>query len=160
MGEKEVIGKVFPKISAYSLAKTEVKLPDMVQGKIALIAVAFVREAQEMIDSWSMPFEKKFSGNTDYSYYEVPMIDGIWKLFRGSIDGGMRSGIPTEKHMNVVTYYGNYKEYTSYLSIDNINNGYVFLLDKEGIIRFKGIGYASDKNLSYMLEIADKLVLE
>ncbi|NMC77549.1 MAG: hypothetical protein GYA60_09705, partial [Candidatus Methanofastidiosa archaeon] len=133
MSENEVIGKVFPKISAYSLAKTEVKLPDMVKGKIALIAVAFVREAQEMIDSWAMPFEKKFSGNINYAYYEVPMIDGIWKLFRGSIDGGMRAGIPMEKHMKVLTYYGNYKEYIRYLLIDNINIGYVFLLDKEGI---------------------------
>lgn len=156
MSDKEVIGKLFPKISAYSLAKTEVIIPDMAKGKVALIAVAFVREAQDMIDSWAVPFERKFSENINYVYYEIPMIEGIWKFFRSSIDGGMRAGIAKEKHMNVLTYYGNYKDYTNYLSIDNINKGYVFLLDKEGIIRFRGIGYASERDLSNMLELANK----
>jgi len=157
METQEVIGKMFPKITAYSLAKTEVILPDMAIGKVTLIAIAFVREAQEMIDSWSIPFEDRFSNKATYIYYEIPMLDGIWKLFRGSIDGGMRAGIPTEKHKNVLTHYGNYKEYTSYLMIDNINNGYVFLLDKEGIIRFRGMGLASEKDIMEMIKIAERL---
>jgi len=157
METQEVIGKMFPKITAYSLAKTEVRLPDMAIGKVTLIAIAFVREAQEMIDSWSIPFEDRFSNKANYIYYEIPMLDGIWKLFRGSIDGGMRAGIPNEKHKNVLTHYGNYKEYTSYLLIDNINNGYVFLLDKEGIIRFRGMGLASEKDIIEMIQIAERL---
>ena len=157
MESKKAIGKKFPKITAYSLAKTEVILPDMVNGKVTLIAIAFVREAQEIIDSWSIPFENKFSNIEGYSYFEVPMLDGLWKFFRGSIDGGMRAGIPLEKHKNVVTYYGNYKNYTNYLFIEDIKNGYVFLLDKEGIIRFIGMGLASDKDVEKMIEIAKNL---
>lgn len=157
MGDKEIIGKIFPRINAYSLAKTEVVLPEMVKGKVTLIAIAFVREAQDMIDSWSIPFENRFAKNNNYTYYEIPMLDGLWRLFRGSIDGGMRAGIPMEKHMNVVTYYGNYKQYASYLLINDINKGYVFLLDKEGIIRYRGIGFASDEDISEMLEIAKRL---
>jgi len=33
MKNHELIGKMFPKITAYSLAKTEVRLPDMAIGK-------------------------------------------------------------------------------------------------------------------------------
>ncbi|NYT03111.1 MAG: hypothetical protein GKC00_00205 [Candidatus Methanofastidiosa archaeon] len=154
---KEAIGKKFPKITAYSLAKTEVILPDMVNGKVTLVALAFVREAQEIIDSWSIPFENKFSNMGGYAYFEIPMLDRFWKFFRGSIDGGMRAGISIEKHKNVVTYYGNYKEYTKYLLIDDLKNGYVFLLDKEGIIRFSGIGIASEKDIREMIETAEKL---
>ena len=157
MGTQELIGKLFPKITAYSLAKTEVVLPDMAIGKITLIAIAFVREAQEMLDSWSIPFEDRFFNKPNYIYYEIPMLDGIWKLFRSSIDGGMRAGIPNEKHGNVMTHYGNYKEYTSYLLIDNIHNGYIFLLDKEGIIRFSGMGFASEKDIIEMIQIAERL---
>jgi len=157
METQEVIGKMFPKITAYSLAKTEVRLPDMAIGKVTLIAIAFVRQAQEMLDSWSIPFEDRFSNKANYIYYEIPMLDGIWKLFRGSIDGGMRAGIPNEKHTNVLTHYGNYSDYTSYLLIDNLNNGYVFLLDKKGIIRFKGMGFASEKDIIKMIQIAERL---
>ncbi|MCC7573405.1 MAG: hypothetical protein KO464_08455 [Candidatus Methanofastidiosum sp.] len=157
MATQELIGKIFPKITAYSLAKTEVILPDMAIGKVTLIGIAFVRQAQEMLDSWSIPFEDRFSNMSNYIYYEIPMLNGLWKLFRSSIDGGMRAGIPLEKHTNVLTHYGNYKEYTSYLSIDNINNGYVFLLDMEGLIRFRGIGYASEKDLVEMIQTAEIL---
>lgn len=157
MGAHELIGKIFPKIIAYSLAKTEVILPDMAIGKVTLIAIAFVRQAQERLDSWSIPFEDRFSDKPNYISYEIPMLDGIWKLFRSSIDSGMRAGIPNEKHANVLTHYGNYKDYTSYLLIDNINNGYVFLLDKEGIIRFSGMGFASEKDIIEMIQIAERL---
>jgi hypothetical protein len=92
-----------------------------------------------------------------YSYFEIPMLDRFWKFFRGSIDGGMRAGISIEKHKNVVTYYGNYKEYTKYLLIDDLKNGYVFLLDKEGMIRFSGMGIASEKDIREMIETAEKL---
>jgi len=157
MAEKEIVGKIFPNITAYSLAKTEVRLPEVAKGKVALITIAFVREAQEMIDSWSIPFGNRFGKDSNYAYYEVPMLDGLWRLFRGSIDGGMREGIPLEKHKNVITYYGNYKEYVSYLSINNLKKGYVFLLDKQSIIRFRGIGFASEEEITEMLDLAGKL---
>ena len=60
MAEKEIVGKIFPNITAYSLTKTEVRLPEVAKGKVALITIAFVREAQEMIDSWSIPFGNRF----------------------------------------------------------------------------------------------------
>ena len=157
MENQEVIGKMFPKITAYSLAKTEVKLPDMAIGKVTLIAIAFVRQAQEMIDSWAILFENRFSNKEKHSYYEIPMLGGIWKFFRGSIDGGMRAGITTEKHPNVLTHYGNYRDYTSYLLIDNLNNGHVFLLDREGLIRFRGMGFASEKDIIEMIQVAERL---
>jgi hypothetical protein len=157
MENQELIGKMFPKITAYSLAKTEVRLPDMAIGKVTLIAIAFVRQAQEMIDSWAIPFENRFSNKEKYAYYEIPMLGGIWRVFRGSIDGGMRAGIPNEKHKSVLTHYGNYKAYTSYLLIDNLNNGHVFLLDREGLIRFRGMGFASEKDIIEMIQIAERL---
>ncbi|HNZ88004.1 MAG TPA: hypothetical protein PKK55_05720 [Methanofastidiosum sp.] len=81
MTEKEIIGKIFPNIVAYSLAKTEIRLPEVAKGKVALITIAFVREAQEMIDSWSIPFENRFGKDNNYVYYEVPMLDRLWKYF-------------------------------------------------------------------------------
>jgi len=56
-----------------------------------------------------------------------------------------------------LTHYGNYKAYTSYLLIDNLNNGHVFLLDREGLIRFRGMGFASEKDIIEMIQIAERL---
>lgn len=157
MDKQEVIGKVFPKITAYSLAKNEVTLPDISTGKVALIGIGFVREAQDVLDFWSVPFEKRFEYEDNYIYYEVPMIKGIWKIFKGSINDGMRSGTSIQKHENIITYYGNYDYYTSYLLIDNLDTGYVFLLDRENIIRYRDIGFTSEKEIENMLRIAERL---
>ncbi len=137
MNNQDVIGKVFPKLTAYSLAKNEVTLPDISIGKVTLIGIGFVREAQDVLDSWSAPFEERFQYDDDYIYYEVPMIKGIWKIFKSSIDDGMRSGIPSKKHKNVITYYGNYGYYISYLLIDNLDTGYVFLLDSAWLNNYR-----------------------
>jgi hypothetical protein len=146
------IGKKFPKITVQALSGKEVTLPDDVKREVALIGIAFVRGAQGMLDSWSIPFERACSGE---SVYELPMIDGFfWKIFSGMIDSGMRAGIPGEKHDNVLTHYGDTSAYRETLSMDDKRLGYVFLIDKEGIIRFEGKGYAHKKDIEEMLRIA------
>lgn len=48
-----------------------------------------------MLDSWINPFEGEFAEISDYTIYELPMIDNkFWKMFSSFIDGGMRSEFP------------------------------------------------------------------
>ena len=144
-----IVGKKFPTIRAESLSGKEVTLPDDISSETALIGIAFVRKAQLMLDSWLEPFEDVCKGE---SIYEVPMIEGaFWKIFSGFIDGGMRAGIPEDKHDNVMTFYGNASEIRKELDMDDKSLGYVFLLDDDGIIQFSGKGYAEEKELEKMM---------
>ena len=147
-----VIGDKFPEIKAKTLSGEEIVLPEYSLGKTSLVGVAFVRGAQGMLDSWIKPFEKRCDSDR---VYEVPMIAGFfWRIFSGFIDEGMKSGIPAEKHDNVATFYGDTEKFKEKLSIEDDGLGYVFLLDKEGIIRFKGEGYADDRGIGEMLKLA------
>ena len=58
--EKNIIGQPFPEITSKSLACNVIKFPGVLEGKVTLICIAFVRSAQNMIDSWIQPFERKF----------------------------------------------------------------------------------------------------
>ncbi len=143
-----LVGKKFPELESESLSGKQIKIPDDLEGEINLISVAFVREAQAMLDSWVEPFQEMCEGK---SAYELPMIDGyFWKIFSGFIDEGMKTGIPARKHDYVVTYYGDTSNFREKLEMDDKNLGYVFLLNKEGEIIWSGKGFADEEGLDEM----------
>jgi hypothetical protein len=84
------------------------------------------------------------------------MIAADYASMRSVIDGGMRGGIPKEKHKNVVTMYGDVEKYMNALSLDS-RFGYAFLLDQEGIIRWQGQGFATQETRKELFETAERL---
>ncbi len=152
-------GTRFPALSARTLAGTNKTLPDAAAGKVSLIVVAFVRGAQEMINSWVLPFEEEFLPSADVVVYEVPMIESsLWKPARSMIDGGMRSGIPPEKHDYVITSYGSAAAYREILGMEDRSLAYLFLLDRDGVIRWEGKGFADSDGMSRLLKTATTLI--
>lgn len=158
VSRKGIINARFPEITARALSGDLITLPDFAQGKITLVAIAFVRDAQRMIDSWINPFEEEFMDDDNFTFYEVPMVGGSWKKFSWVIDSGMRGGIPDEKHKNVMTFYGDYKNYRRQLSMYNKNLAYVFLLDPDGIIRWAGKGYSIPDTEHEMIDTARSIL--
>jgi len=150
------IGKKFPEVKDDSLEKNPVSLPDAARGKVTLIAVAFLRESQAQIDSWLEPFVESFGNKEGFTFYEVPMLHWGYKFMRFMIDGGMRAGIPQEKHKHVVTMYGDVEKYIKALNLD-LRYGYAFLLDREGIIRWEGQGFSTPETLKALFETAERL---
>ena len=150
------IGKRFPEVTAQSLANTSESIPDSAKGKVALIAVAFLRESQPQLDSWLGPFTERFGSKEGFTFYEVPMISSGYKFMKFIIDSGMRGGIPKEKHKNVVTMYGDVEKYMKALDLD-ARYGYAFLLDREGIIRWQDKGFSTPEALKELFEMAEKL---
>jgi hypothetical protein len=150
------IGKRFPEVTAESLAKTSESIPDSAEGKVALIAVAFLQQSQSQLDSWLEPFAEKFGSKEGFTFYEVPMISSGYKFMRFVIDSGMRGGIPKEKHKNVVTMYGDVEKYMNELNLE-AKFGYAFLLDQKGIIRWQGQGFSNPDSLKELFELAENL---
>ncbi len=150
------IGKKFPEVTAESLAKVQESIPDSCRGKVTLIAVAFLRENQSQLDSWLEPFIKKFGGQENFTFYEVPMISSGYKFMRFIIDNGMRGGLPEFKHKHVVTIYGDVQSYIDALNLDP-RLGYAFLLDTKGIIRWQGQGFSTQETLDELFSMAAKL---
>jgi hypothetical protein len=151
----------FPFISSHSLSGEKVTLPDDCRGFVTLIAIAFQRGAQEMIDSWYEPFSSEYGNNQNTRFYEIPMIgSAYWRVLSGWIDAGMRSGIPVAKHPFVVTYYGDVFPYRKDLGMDDPALAYIFLLDRKGRIRWKGKGYAGKGDIIDMKDHISRLLNE
>ena len=77
--------------------------------------------------------------------FEVPTIKGfVPGLIRGTIDGGMREGIPNEDWGSVVTVYDDAEKIVELTGNTTPRNARVFLLDGEGkVVWFHDRGYSA-----------------
>lgn len=135
-------GEVFPSVQGKSLDGEETKIPEVFKGKKVILVLAYKQDAQFDVDRWGIGF---FTSSLSLPpIYEIPTIPGlIPSLFKESIDGGMRKGIPKESWKDVITVYGSDGgKLTEWTGTENPNNARVVLLDEEGrVLWFHDRGY-------------------
>ncbi|MAT38956.1 MAG: hypothetical protein CL946_05060 [Ectothiorhodospiraceae bacterium] len=130
------IGERFPRVEGKSLADEEYVLPDAFEGQRVILIVAYKQKTQFDVDRWGIGF---FTADLDLPpVYEIPTIPGmIPALFKGSIDEGMRSGIPSQSWSDVITVYGSGgSTLAEWTGTENPNNARVILLDENGKVEW------------------------
>ncbi|MFP4469230.1 MAG: TlpA family protein disulfide reductase [Bacteroidales bacterium] len=147
----------FPEIKARSLSGNEYVFPAKASGKITLIVVAFKRQSQPVINQWVEFWENNFGNDGGFDFYEIPMLASGWKIMRGIIDGGMQSGVPSEKHDKTATYYGPLDHYYNDLEIDDPSIPYLFLLAPDGTIAWRSSGILTTDKKNQLLHHANQL---
>jgi len=140
MQRKDVEGIKFPSLVAETLSGNQFKTPDPDGKAIHVILIAFKRGVQPQIDEWLSALSGTVTNRSDIEIYEVPMLAGGWRLMSGIIDGGMRSGIPQDKHSSVATFYGDIKRYKEILDMEQEDHCYLYIIDPQGTIRFAATG--------------------
>lgn len=138
---RDPTGTMFPKVRGTALDGTEVTLPDVGAGAPLLLLLGFEQNAQFDLDRWLL-------GITDSGMkvraYEVPTIPGLFPgMISGTIDSGMRKGIPEEDWGGVVTVYDDAATLTAFTGNERGLTGRVLLLDPEGrVVFFHDRGYS------------------
>lgn len=140
MERKEVVGMTFPNLAAETLSGTRFQTPDPARKTSHVILIAFKRGVQPQIDEWLSALSGTVANSSDIEMYEVPMLAGGWRLMSGIIDGGMRSGIPQQKHSSVATFYGDIKRYKDILDMEQEDHCYLYIIDPQGTIQFAATG--------------------
>ncbi|MEZ5977191.1 MAG: hypothetical protein R3F34_03120 [Planctomycetota bacterium] len=128
---RDPVGEPFPSVVGESLDGVEVRLPQDFAGAPVVLLVAFRQNAQFDLDRWILGLAQ---AATPVRVVEVPTIPGLVPgLFAGSIDGGMRRGIPIEDWGGVVTLYGDdARRVAEFTGTDPGLVGRVLLLDPHG----------------------------
>lgn len=132
-GVADPIGRRFPTVVAESLDGQKVRLPEDFAGKPLVAIVATEQEAQFDIDRWLIGLLEL---ETPAAIREVPTVAGfVPGLLRGTIDGGMRRGIPEEDWGSVITLYGdNAARVVDFFGNRNPRNGRIVLVSPDGTI--------------------------
>jgi len=155
----DAIGRRLPELQDRALDGSVVRLPDSALGFVALVGFGFRRESQEPLETWMKPFARELKDPQKFRHYEVPMMGrGLVRLARGMINRGMKQGTPETAHRFVVPFYGDIKFYARELGMDTKQEHvFLYLLDREGAIRWQGEGAASESGLAVLFETARSL---
>ncbi len=148
------VGELFPSVQGKSLDGQQTMIPEVFKGRKVILVLAYKQNTQFDVDRWGIGF---FTSNLPLPpIYEIPTIPGlIPSLFKESIDGGMKKGIPKESWKDVITIYGgDGTKLTEWTGTENPNNARIILLDEEGrVLWFHDRGYG----LPPLAELLEKL---
>ncbi|CAL4910112.1 unnamed protein product [Urochloa decumbens] len=122
---------------------------DGVTPDASLVCLSFRASSQKMAESWSSPFLDAFGADKNIHAYEVSFIDS-WLLssspVRQTFLKVMRKSNNPQKH--VVYAFGDHYDFRKKLQIVNLLTGYIYLIDRQGRIRWQGFGSATQEELS------------
>lgn len=134
-------GEVFPTVAGKSLAGDALTLPAVGAGAPLLLLVGYEQEAQFDLDRWLFGLDQ---AGWRVRTFEVPTLPGLFpRLLAGTIDGGMRRGIPAEDWASVVTVYGDASRIAEFTGNEDGLTGRVVLLDRAGkVVWFHDRGFS------------------
>jgi len=140
-----VTTRIFPTVRARNLQGLEVDLPGGFAGERNVVAIAFRRNHQPLVDSWVPWFDARSAGDPGLRFYEIPTIGRMWAPVRNFIDGGMASSIKVPEILQrTFTVYGDVGRLTRPLGIDDQSTITVLLVGADGEVWWSGSGARTD----------------
>ena len=147
------VGENFPTVKGQTLTEEERELPAYFKGSNVVLLLGYKLDSQFDIDRWLIGLDMT---ETKIKAYEIPTIQGLFpRMFKGSIDNGMRKGIPKELWGGVITIYGDGAKVQEFTGNQNPNNARVLLLDQDGkVVYFYDRGFS----VPALNELRDKII--
>ena len=166
--------QVFPPLNAMNdgslktLTDEEVSLPQFFtkdnramdpSALCTLVAVNFNEFGNQMLPSWTEPFEHAFRNDEN-------RVKTVWlsinegrtlRLLKYFINNSSQKHVPVERKDRTLLFFGSCPELRDVLRMHNNKTGYVFLLDGLGRVRFAGSGKATDAELKTLIGFAKEL---
>ena len=135
----------FPKVEGRNLEGRAFHLPADFEGDVNVVLVAFKREQQADVDTWTPALKSLATGHPTMRVYELPTLGRRYRLIRSFIDGGMRGGIPDAAvRAATITLYIDKAPFERALGITSEDKIEVFLVDRTGRIHWRTRGRFTD----------------
>ncbi|HEY8802711.1 MAG TPA: hypothetical protein VIN00_06500 [Candidatus Dormibacteraeota bacterium] len=132
---------MFPAVRASNLNGRPFDLPGDFEGERNLVILAFQREQQALVDSWSPAIANLLARYADLCFYELPTISRGNLLFRAWLDGAMRAGIPARPARDhTITLYLDKAAFRQALDLPHEDTIYVLLFDRAGRVLWRSNG--------------------
>ena len=129
---RDPLGEQFPKVTGQTLTEEERILPEYFAGSEVILLLGYKQNSQFDIDRWLIGLDMQ---GIKTMVYEIPTIQGLFpRMIQGTIDNGMRSGIPEELWGGVITVYAGGDMVQEFTGNQNANNARVLALDEKGVV--------------------------
>ena len=158
LGQKSPIGKVFPDCSGETFSGNSVSVPKGTKGKFTVLWLAFSRKAEDDMKTWLNPVYNHFIApktendafsaavNYDVNFYFIPLLNRVNQALGDKEK--IKNKTDKEFWPYVLFFKGEVKSYVDYLSIEDKEIPYFFVLDADGKIVHLEKGKYSESKLT------------
>ena len=166
MARREPPSVVFPAFGALDVDGSDVELPRMLRQRVTLVGVSMRQIGAKHLKSWSEPFARRVHlsprANDHTGMVHVSLVENpILRLFKSWLLRDLRKAeTDLSLQRRSCLRIGDVSEIRKTLGVDNRLVGYVFLLDHEGKVHFRGSGLATEAELEQLFDVAHELVAE
>lgn len=152
------VGEPFPSIEGETVEDQEITIPEDTRGKYTLVGMAFSKKSDDALQSWFKPVYSRFLQDadnaglfSDFAYdvnvYFVPMFSGVKKAAAGTAKRKTLKQVDPELHPHILFYSGEIRSYRDVLGLDERDEPYFFVLDKDGKIVYATSGAYTAKKM-------------
>jgi len=151
----QVVGKLFPAMTAETVEDKKVNLPADTKGKYTLLGLAYSKKSEDELSSWFNPIFSKFIQKTnglmagmgyDVNVYFVPMFTGVNAAATGTAKKKAIKNVDPQLLPYILFYKGELKTYKEALDFEKKDIPYFFVLDDTGKIVYATSGkFSTDK---------------
>lgn len=131
---RDPTGERLPTVQGISLDEKAWRLPEDLEDRSAILLLGYQQDAQFDLDRWLLGL---FEAGVDVPIYEVPTVVGMvpgW--ISGTINEGMRGGIPSEDWAAVITIYDDAPLLAAFTGNVGAPTGRILVLDSDWRVRF------------------------
>ena len=156
--QKSPVGKIFPACSGETFSGKSVSIPSSTKGKYTILWLAFSRKAEDDMKTWLNPVYNYFiltknskdafsaAANYDINFYFIPLLNRVNQALGDKEK--IKNKTDKEFWPYILFFKGEVKQYLDYLSIEEKDTPYFFVLDDEGKIIHQETGKYSEGKLS------------
>lgn len=152
------VGERFPAIEGETVTDQKVQVPDDTRGKYTLVGMAFSKKSDDELQSWFQPVYSRFlqdAGNAglfaDFAYdvnvYFIPMFSGLKKAAAGTAKKKALKKVDAGLQPHILFYVGETKSYRDALNLEEKDQPYFFVLDKQGNVVYATEGAYTDRKM-------------
>ena len=149
------LGAVLPAIRGELLDGRACELPAAVKGKVTLVVLGFTRGSSEDVKAWGARFKAAYGADTTLTWMKIPVMGGMARVMKGVITGAMRGETPEADRAHLMTVWSGGDEWRRRMGYQQPKPAYVVLLDREGRVRWRGVGPLDDEKWKLLVEATE-----
>uniref|UniRef100_A0A7S3Y713 Mitochondrial ATPase complex subunit ATP10 n=2 Tax=Heterosigma akashiwo TaxID=2829 RepID=A0A7S3Y713_HETAK len=119
-----------------------------------------------MLESWTTPYLEQRSGKSPTPHLEpnlvhLSIVEGfVLSMLRGLLTKSLAAALPAPLRPRALAAFADAESFRESLSISNRLSGYLYLVDRDGFVRWRASGKASEEELRLLLKAVDDLAAE
>lgn len=148
--------EIFPTVTGNNLDRQTLEFPRDFAGRLNLLFIPFLREQQQVVDTW-VPFARDLEAtHPGVVYYELPTIYDMSPIGRTFLNEGMRAGIPDPlSRQRTVTLYLDLEPFMKVLGIPSRSRVQVLLVRDDGRILWRTTGPYTPEAAEALMQVVE-----